>query len=41
MMARVLEHLADLVNADAALVRRGRHCSVTFLPVLDEIRARP
>jgi hypothetical protein len=31
MMARVLERLPDLVNADAALVRRGRHCSLTFL----------
>ena len=30
-MAPVLERLADLVNADAQLVRRGRHCSITFL----------
>ena len=30
-MARVLEDLAALVNADAALVRRGRYCSTTFL----------
>lgn len=31
MMARVLERLPDLVNGDAALVHRGRHCSLTFL----------
>lgn len=31
MMARVLERLPDLVNGDAALVRRGGHCSLTFL----------
>lgn len=31
MMAAVLERLADLVNVDAALVRRGRYCSLTFL----------
>lgn len=30
-MAAVLERLADLVNVDAALVRRGRYCSLTFL----------
>jgi hypothetical protein len=31
MMAGVLETLADLVNADAPLVRRGRFLSTTFL----------
>ena len=31
MIAAVLERLADLVNADAALVRRGRYLSTTFL----------
>jgi hypothetical protein len=31
MMAAVLDRLADLVNADASLVRRGRYCSLTFL----------
>jgi hypothetical protein len=31
MIAAVLDRLADLVNADAALVRRGRHLSTTFL----------
>jgi hypothetical protein len=31
MMRAVLERLADLVNADASLVRRGRYCSTTFL----------
>lgn len=30
-MAPVLERLAELVNADARLVRRGRDCSMTFL----------
>lgn len=30
-MAAVLERLADLVNVDVALVRRGRYCSLTFL----------
>lgn len=30
-MARVLQRLAALVNADASLVRRGRYCSMTFL----------
>ena len=31
MIAAVLDRLADLVNADAALVRRGRYLSTTFL----------
>jgi hypothetical protein len=31
MMRAVLERLAELVNADASLVRRGRYCSTTFL----------
>jgi hypothetical protein len=31
MIAAVLDRLAELVNADAALVRRGRYCSTTFL----------
>jgi hypothetical protein len=31
MMAPVLERLADLVNANAGLVRRGRYLSTTFL----------
>jgi hypothetical protein len=31
MMARVLDALPALVNGDPALVRRGRHCSTTFL----------
>ena len=31
MMAPVLEQLADLVNANADLVRRGRYLSTTFL----------
>jgi hypothetical protein len=31
MMRAVLQGLADLVNGDAALVRRGRYCSTTFL----------
>src|SRR5678815_4820379 len=31
MMARVFERLSDWVNADAALVRRGRYLSTTFL----------
>ena len=30
-MAPVLEQLAELVNADADLVRRGRYLSTTFL----------
>ena len=30
-MAAVLDRLAELVNADAALVRRGRHLTTTFL----------
>jgi hypothetical protein len=30
-MAPVLDRLADLVNANADLVRRGRYLSVTFL----------
>ena len=30
-MRAVLQGLADLVNGDAALVRRGRYCSTTFL----------
>jgi hypothetical protein len=31
MMARVLEQLPEWVNGDAALVRRGRYLSATFL----------
>lgn len=31
MIAAVLDRLAELVNADAALVRRGRYLSTTFL----------
>jgi len=31
MIAAVLDQLADLVNADAGLVRRGRYLSTTFL----------
>jgi hypothetical protein len=31
MIAAVLDHLADLVNDDAGLVRRGRYLSTTFL----------
>jgi len=31
MMSRVLEHLPEWVNGDAALVRRGRYLSATFL----------
>ena len=31
MMAPVLERLPDWVNADAALVRRGRYLSTVFL----------
>jgi hypothetical protein len=31
MIAAVLDRLADLVNADASLVRRGRYLSTTFL----------
>ncbi len=31
MMARVFERLSEWVNADAALVRRGRYLSTTFL----------
>ncbi len=31
MMAAVLTRLADWINADAALVRRGRFLSTTFL----------
>jgi hypothetical protein len=30
MMARVFERLPEWVNADAALVRRGRYLSTTF-----------
>ena len=30
MIAAVLEQLAELVNADAGLVRRGRYLSTTF-----------
>lgn len=36
MMARVLDRLPDLVNGDAALVRRGRLCSLTFLVEVGE-----
>lgn len=31
MIAAVLDRLAELVNADAGLVRRGRYLSTTFL----------
>jgi hypothetical protein len=31
MIAAVLDRLAELVNADASLVRRGRYLSTTFL----------
>jgi hypothetical protein len=31
MIAAVLEQLAELVNTDAGLVRRGRYLSTTFL----------
>ena len=31
MIAAVLEQLAELVNADAGLVRRGRYLSTTVL----------
>jgi hypothetical protein len=31
MIAAVLEHLAELVNADAGLVRRGRYLTTSFL----------
>ena len=31
MIAAVLDQLAELVNADAGLVRRGRYLSATFL----------
>jgi hypothetical protein len=31
MIAAVLDQLAELVNADAGLVRRGRYLSTTFL----------
>ena len=31
MIAAVLEQLAELVNADAGLVRRGRYLTATFL----------
>ena len=27
----MIEHIPDLVNSDAVLVRRGRHLSTTFL----------
>ena len=36
MMTRVLDRLPDLVNRDAGLVRRGRHCSLTFLVEVGE-----
>jgi len=36
MMACVFESLAELVNADAALVRRGRFLTTTFLLQADE-----
>jgi hypothetical protein len=31
MIAAVLGHLAELVNVDAGLIRRGRYLSTTFL----------
>jgi hypothetical protein len=36
MMAPVLERLPEWVNADAALVRRGRYLSTTFLVEIGE-----
>jgi hypothetical protein len=36
-MAAVLDRLPDLVNGDAALVRRGRYCSMTFLVEVGDI----
>ena len=36
MMAPVLERLPDWVNADAALVRRGRYLSTVFLVEVGE-----
>ena len=35
-MAPVLEHLPEWVNADAALVRRGRYLSTIFLGVVGD-----
>jgi pimeloyl-ACP methyl ester carboxylesterase len=37
MMARVFERLSDWVNADAALVRRGRYLSTKFLIEVGEV----
>jgi hypothetical protein len=37
MMRRVLERLADWVDADAALGRRGRYLSTTFLVEVGDI----
>jgi hypothetical protein len=37
MMARVFERLSAWVNADAALVRRGRYLSTTFLIEVGEV----
>ena len=37
MMARVFERLSEWVNADAALVRRGRYLSTTFLVEMGEV----
>ena len=37
MMARVFERLSEWVNADAALVRRGRYLSTTFLIEVGEV----
>ena len=33
---RMLEHLAERVNADANLVRRGRHVDTTFMLAIDD-----
>ena len=37
MMARVFERLSEWVNADAALVRRGRYLSLTFLVEVGDV----
>jgi hypothetical protein len=37
MITRVFERLPDWVNADAALVRRGRYLSTTFLVEVGDV----
>jgi hypothetical protein len=37
MMARVFERLSEWVNGDAALVRRGRYLSATFLVEVGDV----